>query len=80
LGFGLYFDRSVGLYFDGVGVLVLVSMQNQVVWGLIAEFLCRLLWWVRSSNHFFDLVFSCIFILFYFFVLGGERHKMKVKI
>ena len=43
LGFGLYFDRPVGLYFDGVGVLVLVSMQNQVVWRLIAEFLCRLL-------------------------------------
>ena len=45
---GLYFDRSVGLYFDGVGVLVLVSMQNQVVWGLITESLCRLLWWVWS--------------------------------
>ena len=23
---GLYFDRSVGLYFDGVGMLVLVSI------------------------------------------------------
>lgn len=45
---GLYFDRYVGLYYDGVGVLVLVSMQNQVVWGLIAEFLFRLLWWVWS--------------------------------
>lgn len=45
---GLYFDRSVGLYFDGVGVLVLLSMQNQVIWGLIVEFLCRLLWWVWS--------------------------------
>ena len=38
----------MGLYFDGVGVLVLVSMQNQVVWGLIVGFLCRLLWWVWS--------------------------------
>ena len=40
---GLYFDRSMGLYFDGVVVLVLVSMQTQVVWGLIVGFLCKLL-------------------------------------
>ena len=48
----------MGLYFDGVGVLVLVSMQNQVVWGLIVGFLCRLLWWVWSLRW---LNISCWF-------------------